>query len=136
MKHNILITGILLLCLAAIFLGNTSLLAEDNNPASAKRAFFSNQKRPVPSFDHDLHEESLGDTGCAMCHHVLDEDKDELVYSEGEETSCTECHFSESSEDVLALKEANHGSCTVCHRNLIKEKKKAGPTTCGECHKN
>ena len=71
------------------------------------------------------------------CHHVLDTEQNKLVYSEGEETACYECHSLEQSEsdDLLPIREANHASCTVCHREMKKEKKIAGPTTCGECHK-
>ena len=96
---------------------------------------FSNHKRPVVKFDHSLHEDVTGETGCAKCHHVFDEKQNKLVYAEGEEAVCSECHFSEKEKDVLALREASHTSCTGCHRTLKKNKKPSGPTTCGECHK-
>jgi hypothetical protein len=38
-------------------------------------------------------------------------------------------------KNTLSLRDASHASCTKCHRALKKQDKKAGPTTCGECHK-
>lgn len=92
------------------------------------------KNRPAPVFDHTLHEEALDDPGCGACHHVLDEQTQKLVYSEGEESACSECHFEKAEDGLLALREANHASCTACHRKMIKSKLKSGPTTCGECH--
>ena len=135
MKHNILIPGIILLIFAAIFIGQTPSLAKGDDIKSSSLAIFSNEKRPSPWFDHDLHEDSLGETGCAKCHHVLDENSNELIYSDGEEAACTECHTDASSDNKTALREASHASCTGCHREMKSQKKVAGPITCGECHK-
>ena len=136
MKLKRSIPGILFICLMALSIGQANLFAQDQTPRAAKPQLFSNQKRPIPEFDHTLHEDSLEDGGCAQCHHVLDTDQNRLVYAEGEEAACSECHSSEPEEERLALREANHASCTGCHRTLKKMKKPAGPTTCGECHKN
>jgi|APSaa5957512622_1039677.scaffolds.fasta_scaffold138116_2 hypothetical protein len=133
MKYKILFPGILVLCLFAVIVSQPVAQEEILEPEQLK--LFSNQKRPVPEFDHDLHKDGLGETGCAKCHHVLDTEQNKLVYSEGEETACTECHSSEESDDLLAIREASHANCTACHRAMKKEKKTAGPTTCGECHK-
>ncbi len=135
MKHNIFIPGIILFVFAAILIGQTSLLAQEDDTKASTLAIFSNEKRPAPEFDHELHEDSLGETNCAKCHHVLDEDSKKLIYSEGEEAACAECHTNTSSDDTTALREANHASCTNCHRVMKKQKKTAGPITCGECHK-
>jgi len=99
-----------------------------------QNALFSGQKRPIPVFNHALHEKSLGEVeSCAKCHHVLDV-RMGLVYSEGEEAACSECHTFKLTKNMPSMKDANHASCTKCHRDLIKAKKPAGPTTCGECH--
>lgn len=119
-----------LTCLAAILLFHSFVLAQNDTPASDQIT-----RRPAPEFDHTLHEEVLDDPGCGACHHVLDDTTNKLVYSEGEEGPCIECHLEKKQEDIPAIREANHGSCNTCHRDLKKQKKPAGPTTCGECHK-
>ena len=63
MKYKILIPGILILCLFAVFLCQPA--AQEEAPEPARLKLFSNQKRPVPEFDHDLHKEGFGETGCA-----------------------------------------------------------------------
>jgi len=137
MKHNIFIPGVIFLCCAFIGILNTNLFAKGHKNKTQKLplAIFSKENRPAAVFDHKLHEDVLGNTGCAKCHHVLDTAQNKLIYSEGEETACYECHSSEPKNEILSLREANHTSCTGCHRVLKKEKKLAGPTTCGECHK-
>ena len=111
------------------------LLLIDLSAVAQDQAVDSTRRRPIPEFDHTLHEEAYEETGCGVCHHVFDEDKNVLVYSEGEESYCSDCHMEKAQGNILALREANHASCTVCHRKLKKTKKPAGPTTCGECHK-
>ena len=130
-----LLLPIILIAFSVLVLFSPGLFAEDKEKGSNSLSIFSNTNRPLPDFDHELHEDALEDGGCAKCHHVLDEDTDELVYSEGEETACSDCHFEQAEDDLLAMREANHAICTRCHRDLKKEKKKAGPTSCGECHK-
>ncbi|MBU2627912.1 MAG: cytochrome c family protein, partial [Proteobacteria bacterium] len=119
MKHKINTTGIILSFFIIICTWHSPV------PAEGKNTLFSNQKRPVPSFDHVLHEDSLGDEGCARCHHVLNTEQNKLVYAEGEEAACSECHSSNPSKQDTALREASHASCTACHRSLKKEKKPA-----------
>jgi len=137
MKYKIFAPLIFVLYLFTVFLSQSVAKEEATEPESLGQPLkiFSNQARPLPEFDHTLHEEGLGETGCAKCHHVLDDEQNRLIYSEGEETACSECHNSESSDNLLAMREASHASCTGCHREMKKEKEKAGPTTCGECHK-
>ncbi|MBU1698380.1 MAG: cytochrome c family protein [Proteobacteria bacterium] len=133
MKYKILIPGIIVLCLFTLFLQQA--MTQEETRKADHLTLFSNQERPAPAFDHTLHEDSLGDTGCAKCHHVLDIEQNKLIYAEGEEAACSECHTSEQSDNILAMREASHASCTGCHREMKKGKKTAGPTTCGECHR-
>ncbi|MDM8537136.1 cytochrome c3 family protein [Desulfobacterales bacterium HSG17] len=96
---------------------------------------FSPQTRPPVSFPHHLHVVSLEKQGCGACHHDLDSSTDELVYMEGEEQGCTNCHSADEDDDTPALREAFHQSCTSCHRSRIKRREMpSGFTTCGECH--
>ncbi|MEW6078137.1 MAG: cytochrome c3 family protein [Thermodesulfobacteriota bacterium] len=79
---------------------------------------------------------ALEENGCGVCHHSRDDASSQLVYIEGEELSCRECHLGKKKDGIPALREAYHGSCTACHRKRIKTKQlPSGPTTCGECHK-
>jgi predicted CXXCH cytochrome family protein len=126
MKNKFYLPALPVIFLAVIFIFQPCLFAKD---------IISDPKRPAPFFDHTRHETGLSDKGCGICHHVLDTKQNKLVYAEGEEAACNQCHLKESSNNVPALREAGHKMCTSCHRNLIKEKKPAGPTTCGECHR-
>lgn len=126
---------ILMVCFLTITVWQTRPFAQNDDAKKPSLYIFSNKERPVPSFDHTLHEEAFEDGGCAACHHVLDTDSNKLIYSEGEEAACSECHFDKKEKDVPAIREAFHESCTGCHRDRIRTKKNGGPTTCGQCHK-
>lgn len=131
MKYSMNTIRILFAFFLFVLTGQVPASAQDSTSLN----ILSSQKRPAPEFDHDLHIGSLGDTECGKCHHVFDEDKNTLTYSEGEESACTDCHQSEPTNGSLSLKDASHASCTDCHRKTKKEKRASGPTTCGECHK-
>jgi len=134
MRYRVIKTGIVLLGAAFLCLFSTGLFAQESKEAGL--AAFFNEPRPAAQFDHLLHEEATGgDESCAKCHHVFDEQQNRLVYSEGEEDLCFECHLQNKENNIPALREASHKSCTGCHRTLKKSKQPAGPTTCGECHK-
>lgn len=97
---------------------------------------FGPLRRPPVEFPHDCHMDALDDEGCGACHHSWDDTADGLVYIEGEELNCYECHLSKNTDDLPALREAYHGNCNVCHRQLIRaEMLPSGPITCGECHR-
>ena len=110
------------------------LYAQDDKPVIAHNDIFGQLQRPPAAFSHDLHMEAFYDQGCGVCHHVYDNSAGKLVYNEGEEYACIDCHEKKADSNVPALREAFHGSCTACHRNMIKKKIITGPTTCGECH--
>ncbi len=119
-----------------VAIGFNDSVAQDDSYDLAHADIFGKLRRPSVYFAHDLHSDTLADKGCGACHHVVDQISGKLIYREGEELSCKECHAAQNSAGQIALREAYHGSCTVCHRTLIKENnKKTGPTTCGECHK-
>ena len=96
---------------------------------------FGKLRRPAIDFAHESHTVALDERGCGACHHTPDENTGRLVYMEGEEMSCSECHGPKKEDAAPALREAFHGSCNACHRKMIKEKTDfKGPTTCGQCH--
>ena len=113
----------------------TALMAQEDEYNLAYTDVFGKLRRPLVRFSHTIHSDNLSDAGCGICHHNPDNKTGKLVYIEGEELSCRECHDAQKENHKLALREAFHGSCTVCHRDMIKtDKPKTGPTTCGGCH--
>ena len=111
-------------------------MAQEDEYDLAYTDIFGELRRPLVRFSHAIHSENLAEAGCGICHHSPDNKTGDLVYIEGEELSCRECHDAQKEDDEPALREAFHGSCTVCHRDMIKaDRQKAGPTTCGGCHK-
>ena len=126
-----LITG-LVLCFIIAW---TNSIAQEAEYVLAHEDIYGKLRRPAVNFSHEVHSEALDAEGCGICHHSPDEESGKLVYIEGEELSCKECHVQKKENQVPALREAYHGNCTVCHRQLIKAgKPKSGPTTCGGCH--
>lgn len=101
----------------------------------AHRDIFGSLRRPPVSFSHEIHAAAFEAEGCGVCHHVQDDQSGKLVYLEGEELSCLECHRRQNDNHKPGLREAFHGSCTACHRRRIEnDKPRSGPTTCGGCH--
>jgi hypothetical protein len=114
----------------------TLTMAQEDEYNLADTDVFGKLRRPLVIFSHAIHSDNLMDPGCGKCHHNPDNKTGELVYIEGEELSCRECHEAQKANHVPALREAFHGSCTVCHRDMIKtDNRESGPTTCGGCHK-
>jgi predicted CXXCH cytochrome family protein len=135
-RHNISFWGLMFSGLLLILTWQAVGFVQDNEPdRSGMNYIFTDMKRTPPEFDHDIHEAAFDDGGCAKCHHVLDENTKKIVYAEGEEASCTECHTAKAPKEKIALREVYHQGCTRCHRTMGKNKEKSGPTTCGECHK-
>jgi hypothetical protein len=123
-----------LLLLSALSL--TASLAQEDEYDLGATDVFGYLRRPMVKFSHAVHSDSLVDAGCGVCHHSRDDQTGKLVYIEGEELSCKECHDARKENHKPALREAFHGSCTACHRDMIKtDKHNTGPTTCGGCHK-
>ena len=113
----------------------TDSVAQEAEYNLAHQDIFGKLRRPSVSFSHEIHSAALEKDGCGICHHVPDEKSGQLVYVEGEELSCLECHIQQKDNHKPALREAFHGSCTACHRRLTKgSNPKTGPTTCGGCH--
>jgi hypothetical protein len=90
--------------------------------------------------DKSLHYRHLkaAQEKCEACHHEYDEAKKELVYVEGKESSCRDCHREETEENRSAFKLAAHEACIDCHREppaeIVFEKDAARPQLCVECH--
>jgi len=126
-----------LMVLTAVLLlvtGISPLGAEQIKDIIANEDVFGELQRPPAVFSHELHMSAFADQGCGGCHHVFDENAGKLVYREGEELGCIDCHEKEKAGNTPGLREAYHGSCNACHRSMHKKHMKSGPVTCGECH--
>ncbi len=93
-----------------------------------------NERPDVLFYDnyHDMHAEELS---CLDCHHQYENDEnilDEAELEDGEfEATCSSCHNQKSK---FGTQKAFHQQCIGCHNTLKKDKQKAGPSLCGECH--
>jgi hypothetical protein len=87
-------------------------------------------------FDYSLHgRHALAyPDQCDACHHVLDEERDELVYVRGSEDGCRHCHGAVDDGDKLSLRNASHTNCIDCHRDRLAEEQEGGPVLCSGCH--
>jgi len=133
-KLSILALSIGLVLLGAV--GWQASMAQEEEYILAHEDVFGKLRRPQVGFSHENHAKSLEDSGCGVCHHTPDDKTGQLVYIEGDERSCKECHGLQKEDRTPALREAFHGSCTNCHRNQINsDNLKSGPTTCGGCHR-
>jgi predicted CXXCH cytochrome family protein len=124
-------TGVALI----VTVGWSESAAQEDSYDLAHTDIFGKLRRPPVYFAHDIHSDKLADKGCGVCHHVVEQGSSKLIYREGEELTCKECHTARKSAGKPALREAYHGSCTACHRELVQRNiAKTGPITCGGCH--
>jgi hypothetical protein len=89
-------------------------------------------------FDKSLHYRHIKatDEKCDACHHLYDEAAEKLVYVEGEESSCRDCHREEKEEKRSAFEVAAHEACIGCHRDPPPgiQTDDVGPQLCAGCH--
>jgi hypothetical protein len=136
MRIKISILTIIIGLVLAGAVGWQTLLAQEAEYILAHDDVFGSLRRPEVSLPHEEHVKTLENGGCGVCHHTPDDKTGQLVYIEGDERSCTDCHEMQKEDNTPALREAFHGNCTNCHRKQIKSGNlKSGPTTCGGCHK-
>jgi hypothetical protein len=100
---------------------------------------YVSSRRPF-GFDNSLHYRhvEVAKEECKACHHVYDETAKKLVYAEGKESSCRDCHRDETEENRSALQLAAHQACIGCHREpppVFKNDSDAlRPQQCAGCH--
>ena len=73
-------------------IGGPNSMAQEAEYRLAHQDIFGKLRRPPVSFAHEKHAVTLESAGCGICHHVPDDRSGKLVYAEGEESSCKECH--------------------------------------------
>jgi hypothetical protein len=82
---------------------------------------------------HYQHEKAL-EKKCDLCHHLYSEEQKKLIYQEGTESSCQDCHRGKDEKKKRSYRNVAHSQCITCHLNRDKVGQKAGPATCGGCH--
>jgi hypothetical protein len=82
---------------------------------------------------HDRHVKA-NENKCERCHHEYDPVAKKLFYAKGKEGACLYCHGPRTEENRVSNRLASHQACIHCHRDLILQKKPAGPVECGGCH--
>jgi hypothetical protein len=89
-------------------------------------------------FDKSLHYRHIKayKDKCDPCHHIYDEKADKLVYVEGREDPCRDCHRKQTEGNRSSFRVAAHQSCVNCHLKVSSERPDArvGPLTCHGCH--
>jgi len=88
---------------------------------------YPNLERPPVKFYHDKHTNALKKEGCGICH---PENKNKEIT--GQFTYSYPKVKDEKNKETLM--NSYHTACIGCHKGRIKEGKKSGPATCGECH--
>lgn len=93
-------------------------------------------QRVLIRFDDSLHGRHANafPEKCDPCHHVLDQELDELVYVKGAEDACAACHGEARVEDTPSLRAAAHTDCVGCHHDRAGKQLEAGPVLCSGCH--
>ena len=92
--------------------------------------FKKEAKPPVP-FSHEKHKE----IDCATCHHTWDGSSDIQKCTDSGCHDSLEYKSKENKDDIKLVEVAYHEMCYQgCHKDLKKEKKPTGPTSCAKCH--
>ena len=83
------------------------------------------------------HERHMAVYDCLDCHHVYDEQKNNVLdsaelYDGNPEIKCSFCHTPDS---AIASARAFHRSCIRCHNQKDMPGHATGPNMCGECHR-
>jgi hypothetical protein len=95
----------------------------ENKIIIAHTEIFGKLERPQVVFNHGLHSETFKKEGCDTCHPLTAEEN--LIF---------EYPPSMFVKDKKSVMNSYHEKCINCHKKRIKEGKKAGPVTCGDCH--
>jgi hypothetical protein len=121
----------------------TGLEGKDSGPVECGQCHrrdpvYTSSRLPF-GFDKSLHYRHIeaNENKCENCHHVYDEDSEQLVYKEGTESSCRDCHHSRTEENRISLRQAVHQACIGCHYELSRQQQPvqaAGPVDCAGCH--
>jgi hypothetical protein len=102
----------------------------ENKIGIAHTEIFGVLERPQVVFDHKKHTDALVKEGkkewetCDTCH-PIDKEKDIILFDFPKKVK---------GKDRDSIMNAYHDECINCHKEKSREKKKAGPIVCGDCH--
>lgn len=97
----------------------------ENKIGIAHTEIFEELERPQVIFDHNKHVKALKEEGCETCH-PLNKEKGLIFFEFPKKVD---------KKDKDSVMNAYHDECIGCHKKKSREGKKAGPITCGDCHK-
>lgn len=107
------------LCLVALL----SLGVAGERDITVPPAFQKLERASVP-FNHDKHTEALKEDGCQRCHPTGDKGVQLFTFPKVKDERSAKTWMN-----------SFHDACMDCHKRRTAENKKAGPLTCGECHR-
>jgi len=118
---------VLLLALVAFIAVSAVAFANPAAPAGDLKVseMMKSNKKPPVMFSHAKHAAGVPD--CKTCHHTWD--------GKSAPEKCSKCHTGRKSGKKDNIKNTMHKKCKGCHKAMKKAGKKAGPTSCKDCHK-
>lgn len=100
-------------------------------------SIYVSSRRPF-GFDNSLHYRHIEahKEKCESCHHGYDDEAKKLVYIEGQENPCRDCHRERTEDNRSSFRLAAHSACISCHREVALEQptRNSGPQSCAGCH--
>jgi hypothetical protein len=142
-KCNVVL-GVSMLTLCLLCSGT---LAKQEVPENIKMdsGVYKKHKKAIVTFSHKSHYEDY-EIACKQCHHEFKDGKN--VWKKGDAVqNCDACHDEakapRGSDAPKLTKEekitkyhysAIHENCKGCHKDLKRDGKDTGPTSCNHCH--
>ena len=102
----------------------TPHVKQNNRLVIAHKEIFGTLERPQVIFNHGLHTDKYKKEGCRICHP-----------QNIERNFIFDFPFKLISKEKVSVMDSYHNKCIGCHTRLIKERTKAGPVQCGNCHR-
>jgi hypothetical protein len=144
MKKSLIVLAVAAAAVAFLFAGVYATQEAPENIVMESKVF-GKHKKGLVTFTHKKHSADYK-IPCADCHHVYKDGKN--VWKEGDEVQkCAACHSeakAPTGKDAPKLSKAEkiekyyysaiHENCMGCHKDLKKEGKPTGPTSCKDCH--
>jgi hypothetical protein len=120
--------------------GEMNLAKEKTGPIECDdchtgKSNYLSSRQPM-GFDKSLHFAHSQKAGnkCETCHHAYNEEKKELFYDKGNESTCRHCHEQTTQQNRISMRQASHLGCINCHLNTPVTEQVAPPLTCAGCH--
>ncbi|MDY7032317.1 MAG: cytochrome c3 family protein, partial [Thermodesulfobacteriota bacterium] len=132
-KRPLAVFAVVGICMCFFFLfGRTeSILSEQSEMSDSPGRpiflsgtdLFAELERPPVKFYHDRHTTALKNEGCGACHPQMTDGTFLFIYPK--------VKYDKTEKNIM---KSSHESCIGCHNDMLKQGKKSGFVTCGECH--